>query len=110
MRAANTDPMTLWPSARGFSKSEGMLPVAWEGDTLSGITQEWALGNGDRYREIADLNHLKDPNMIEVGQELILPGGAPALPTTHRDPGGPGFEPVSWPVQIQPPDNLEVML
>jgi|GEM_PF-3018481 len=43
------------------------------GDTLSKIARE-QLGDPNRYREIARLNRLNDPNRIQVGQELAIPG------------------------------------
>lgn len=42
------------------------------GDTLWKIAAQY-LGNGARYREIADLNGLRDPNVIKVGQVLKVP-------------------------------------
>jgi LysM repeat protein len=54
------------------------------GDTLSGIAQA-ALGNGNRYPEIFELNkakiqadgrHISDPDLILVGWTLDLPTGA----------------------------------
>lgn len=42
------------------------------GDTLSGIAAR-LLGNSDRYREIATLNGIRNPNRIFAGQRLRLP-------------------------------------
>ena len=42
------------------------------GDTLSAIAKR-LLGNAARYREIATLNHLADPNKIFIGQVLRIP-------------------------------------
>lgn len=43
------------------------------GDTLSAISQK-LLGSASRYQEIAKLNNISDPNKIQVGQTLTLPG------------------------------------
>ena len=40
------------------------------GDTLSGIGQRFGLP----WQEIAKLNHISDPDFIEIGQKLKLPG------------------------------------
>lgn len=42
------------------------------GDTLWNISKKY-LGNGGRYKEIASLNKLANPNLIRVGQTLTLP-------------------------------------
>lgn len=43
-----------------------------QGDTLSQIAQD-ELGDGDKYPELAKANHLRDPNLIDVGQTIIIP-------------------------------------
>lgn len=45
------------------------------GDSLSKIAQN-ELGDGDRWKEIAELNGLKRPYKLEVGQTLKMPEGA----------------------------------
>ncbi len=42
------------------------------GDTLAGIAQK-TLGSSSRWREIAQLNGISNPNVIRVGERLILP-------------------------------------
>lgn len=42
------------------------------GETLSKIAQE-KLGNIDEWKELQDLNNIPNPNLIQVGQVLILP-------------------------------------
>lgn len=42
------------------------------GDTLSGIAQSF-LGDASRFRDIAELNNLANPNFIRTGQTLRLP-------------------------------------
>jgi LysM repeat protein len=46
--------------------------VVVTGDTLWGIAR-MMYGDGNRWGEIADANHLADPNKIEVGQRLVIP-------------------------------------
>lgn len=42
------------------------------GDTLSGIASR-LLGKASRWHDIAQINHLRDPNRINVGQKLKIP-------------------------------------
>ncbi|MDO5053425.1 MAG: LysM peptidoglycan-binding domain-containing protein, partial [Pseudoclavibacter sp.] len=44
-----------------------------EGDTLWGIAERH-LGDGERYPEIALASGIEDPDRIEVGQPIVLPG------------------------------------
>jgi hypothetical protein len=62
------------------------------GDTLSAIAQK-TLGDGERWREIFDLNRdqISDPNVIHPGQELKLPDGSAPAPAPAPAPG-PGAE------------------
>jgi len=45
---------------------------AVQGDTLFGIAQH-EYGDGDLYQVIAAQNHLADPAVIQVGQQLLIP-------------------------------------
>ena len=40
------------------------------GDTLSAIASKY--GNGKTYKELAQINGIKNPNLIYVGQKLII--------------------------------------
>lgn len=42
------------------------------GDTLWGIAQRY-YGNGNRYKEIAKANNIANPDIIHVGQKLLIP-------------------------------------
>jgi LysM repeat protein len=53
------------------------------GDTLSRIAER-RLGQANRWPEIAALNHLQNPNLIFVGQELTLPDVWPAAAALTR--------------------------
>ncbi|QNE19349.1 LysM peptidoglycan-binding domain-containing protein [Kribbella qitaiheensis] len=50
------------------------------GDTLSEIAQ----ANGADWHQLAELNHLKDPNLILIGQTLQLDGAKKAVVTERR--------------------------
>jgi resuscitation-promoting factor RpfB len=50
------------------------------GDTLSEIAQ----ANGADWHHLAELNHLKDPNLILIGQNLQLDGAKKAAVTERR--------------------------
>lgn len=43
-----------------------------KGDTLWSIAKKY-YGNGNRYPEIAKANNIKNPNIISVGQKIIIP-------------------------------------
>lgn len=58
-------------STAGNLKSVRMVTVV-AGDTLWGIAQR-ELGAGARYREIAELNNIPDPDLIFPGQKFRLP-------------------------------------
>lgn len=42
------------------------------GDTLWGIAEK-VYGDGNQYQRIADANGISDPDLIQVGQELLIP-------------------------------------
>ncbi|HEY9857253.1 MAG TPA: glucosaminidase domain-containing protein [Stenomitos sp.] len=75
-----------------FVRAGGGSYTVQSGDSLSKIAQR-TLGNGNRWREIYDLNRdvLNNPNLIRPGQVLKLPGGsspapAPAAPAKPAAP------------------------
>src|SRR5690606_7524019 len=59
--------------------------VVRSGDTLGGIAQR----HGTSVGAIASLNGIQNPNLIDPGQVLQMPGGAPAptAPSTPRPTG-----------------------
>lgn len=52
-----------------------MTYIIKSGDTLSQIAER-LLGDANRYRDIAQLNGISNPNLIMVGQELKIPTDA----------------------------------
>ena len=63
---------------------EPSVYVVKEGDHLWKISEE-AYGSGYNAYDIAKANNLSDANLIEVGQELILPEVEPKEPTVIGD-------------------------
>ncbi len=51
-----------------------------KGDTLSGIASKY----GTTYQELARINNIADPNIIHIGQVIVLPGGV--IPTPEPKP------------------------
>jgi LysM repeat protein len=56
--------------------ASGWTYTVKQGDTLSSIAAR-QLGNASRWQEIRTLNNIRDPNMINVGQVLRMPGSPP---------------------------------
>lgn len=65
--------------------------IVQEGDTLGSIAQQ-AYKDPSRYMEIAEASGITDPNLIEVGQQIIIPQDQPQMPTA----------PVGEPVVAEP--------
>ncbi len=60
--------------------------VVRSGDSLERIARR-ELGDGARWREVAELNGIKNPNLVRVGQKLTMPGAAIASsPAKTRAP------------------------
>jgi LysM repeat protein len=53
-----------------------------KGDTLSEVAARF----GVKTRELAELNNIKNPNAIRVGQKLVLPVHAKSRPGARRQP------------------------
>jgi predicted chitinase/nucleoid-associated protein YgaU len=76
----------LGPTAPGHAGGDSTYTVQ-PGDTLSAIAER----HGSTVDAIAQANGITNPNFIQVGQQLRIPGGAPT-----QGPGpvtGPGTEP-----------------
>jgi len=58
------------------SKTQLQKYVVVKGDDLWKISEKF-FGTGYNWTDIAKENHLASPNLIEVGQELIIPSVAP---------------------------------
>jgi nucleoid-associated protein YgaU len=74
------------PSAQVAQRTPAAGSTTWRvraGDSLWKIAQH-ALGDGERWREIAALNPEVDPSRIREGQSLRLPGGARAQAAPSR--------------------------
>ena len=63
----------------GWVRAEDLTPLnsgryhtVVKGDTLWAIAQRY-YGNGSRYPEIAKANNISNPNVINVGQKLLIP-------------------------------------
>lgn len=74
------------------------------GDTLRGLAQQH-LGAEERYSEIAAANGIANPDEIEVGTQLAMPGAeaaAPAADTAHpADTGTPAPAPADAPAPAE---------
>ena len=77
--AAEVERGTPSPAPKKTAESGQQTYVVKAGDSLSKIAQE-IYGDLNRWREIyeANKNKIPNPNVIEVGQELIIPKGATA--------------------------------
>ena len=57
---------------RNKKKNGGVHYKVKKGDTLSKIAKQYT-GNALRYDEIAELSNIKNPDRIEIGQDIIIP-------------------------------------
>lgn len=72
------------PKAEAAQLIDGNRVVVERGDTLSGIALQY-LGNANLYPQIAALNNIQNPNVINPGQVLQLPGSGTTTPSTQFD-------------------------
>ncbi|MGC8780894.1 MAG: LysM peptidoglycan-binding domain-containing protein [Anaerolineae bacterium] len=85
--------LVLWPAvaillaaglllAATASAQEGIIHVVRRGDTVGNLAWQYGVSS----RAIVQANHLRNPNLIYVGQRLIIPvpGGAAPTPTPCR--------------------------
>lgn len=56
------------------------------GDTLTGISQQYDIS----LRELVDGNCIADPDRLQLGQEIYVPGDAAQQPSTTQSSGEPG--------------------
>lgn len=79
------------------------------GDTLSQIAQD-RLGDASRYPEIAQASHLTDPDVIDVGWPLTIPGQTAPTPAAAAPAHGTPKPPAAavQPAIPQPPPPAKV--
>ena len=54
------------------SISAGNTVTLGKGDTLYGLAKQH-LGDGSKWREIADANNIKDPTKLAIGEKIKIP-------------------------------------
>ena len=82
--AGNTVASTVAPAKKVASpKSGGRTYQVEAGDSLWSIAARM-LGDGNRYREIAELNPKVNPDVLLLGQSLVLPAGSAPVATAKR--------------------------
>lgn len=59
--------------------------TVYPGDNLWSIAQQY-LGDGSRWRELAEANGLDNPSLLRVGQKLRIPGASPSAPAPQPSP------------------------
>jgi LysM repeat protein len=69
------------PSARSTAPASGATYVVEAGDTLFGI----AVRNGLTWQELAAANGLTESSLLQIGQELIIPGATPAEESAQEE-------------------------
>lgn len=60
---------------RNLSDVHGITIVVQKGDTLAGIAQTY-LGDAEMYHVLAEYNDISNPNVIAVGQHIVIGGEA----------------------------------
>ena len=58
--------------ARVYSQPLYYPHIVGEGDTLAGLSERY-LNDSGRYRELAELNRLEDPDLIITGEPILVP-------------------------------------
>ncbi len=98
---------TAWPAVAAPPAQTDEVYVVQPGDTLFTI----ALRFGVTVADIAAVNNLSNPNLIFVGQRLVIPGARPlaepAIVTDRNERSGPEATPPTPQVYVvQPGDTL----
>ncbi len=70
--------------AEKFGSPAGSNYIVKSGDTLSDI----AKANGTDWQTLARINGISNPDLIQVGQQIKLPGGSTNQPTTYTVKSG----------------------
>lgn len=77
-------PVAVEPAPEKVALEPGQTYTVQKGDTLSGIAKRY----GVSWKDLAEINAIKDPNKIRAGQKLILPLHAkPAPAAPAKTPG-----------------------
>lgn len=95
--AAAPAPATRTPAAPAV---EGATYVVQAGDSLSRIAQR----HGVSASRLAEANNISDPNLIRVGQTLVIPGAAEPRP--DRAPDTPRPSPSPKPAEEAAPEPV----
>lgn len=66
------NPMDIMADIQVADASHYHVHTVGRGDTLGHIAQKY-LGKASRYMEIAKANDLANPDLIRVGQDLVIP-------------------------------------
>lgn len=82
--------------------------VVQPGDTLWSIAEEM-YGEGEKYVEISEVNNLPEPDLLIVGQNLVLPEVTPSslAPIDEAEPTGQPQADATY--VVQPGDSLWVI-
>lgn len=75
-------PVPVEPAPSVMEPGSGRTYEVQNGDSLSKIAGKFGVGT----RELAELNKIKDPNQIRMGQKLILPDYAKEQPASASKP------------------------
>jgi LysM repeat protein len=86
--ALSTASPTIGPNVQGEASPGPLLYTVQEGDTLGAIAHDYRVGLED----LMAANGIVDPNVLQVGQTLVIPVDLSATPTTAL-PAGAASEP-----------------
>jgi LysM repeat protein len=86
-------PIAVERAPESIEAAAGSTYTVQKGDSLSKI----AARVGVSPRELTELNNLKNPNQIRIGQKLLLPSHAKNVPSATGTPAAPSVKPAAKP-------------
>ena len=92
------------PAQQPQEASSTAIYIVQRGDSLASIAAKY----GTNYIELAQMNNIADPDVLHVGQSLLVPAPA-AAPATTDTPAQPATQPTTATYTVQRGDSLSTI-